>query len=165
MHVGGLGYEQTAAIFGVDNDMPKELFSLRGWYNKEKCFLSVDGWQSAGCLMYYDTAAKEYRAIQGKELNFRDVLALDTKGALDRFREYSSEYIGPVTATLIGGKYYVLEQGIMDIGTPFTYENGVFVEQSDCYVRNCHISMNSIEYIDYDAAVASMLTPAQAALL
>ncbi len=125
----------------------------------------MDGWQSAGCLMYYYTAAKEYRAIQGKELNFRYVLALDTKCALDRFREDSSEYIGPVTATLIGGKYYVLEQGIMDIGTPFTYENGVFAEQSDCYVRNCHISMNSIEYIDYDAAVASMLTPAQAALL
>lgn len=159
----GFGVETTGAIFGVDNDMPENLFNLRAGYEKVDCFLSAIGWQSSGCFMYYDTAAKEYRAIQGKDLDIRDVLAMDTTGALDQFRDNGDMF--QAEAVLIGGKYYVLDHGFMEIGTPFIYENGEFIEQSDCYVRNCHISMNSIEYIDYDAAVASMLTHAQAALL
>lgn len=165
IYTGGLGVEQTGAIFGVDNDTPRKLFSLRGWYNKADCFVSVDGWQSAGCLMYYDTAAKEYRAIRGKEMDINDILAMDTAGVIERFREDNIEYTEEVTVTFIGGKYYVLSHKFMDIGTPFTYENGKFVQQSDCHIRNCHIDMTSVEDIDYDAATASMLTPAQAALL
>lgn len=162
IHTGGFGFEQTGAIFGVDNDTPINLFSIRAWYDKADCFLSAVGWQSAGCLMYYDTAAKEYRAIRGKEMDINDILAMDTEGVIKRFREDNIEYTEEVTVTFIGGKYYVLSHRFMDIGTPFTYENGKFVEQRDCHVRNCHIDMTSVEDIDYDAAVASMLTPAQA---
>lgn len=159
----GLGVETTGAIFGVDNDMPENLFNLRAGYEKADCFLSAIGWQSLGCFMYYDTAAKEYRAIQGKKLDICDVLAMDTTGSLDKFK-YNGDML-PAEAVLIGGKYYVLNYEIMDIGTPFLYENGEFIEQNGCYVRNCHLKMTSVEDIDYDAAVASMLTPAQAALL
>lgn len=163
IHTSGLGVEQTGAIFGVDNDMPENLFNLRSGYEKVDCFLSAIGWQSSGCFMYYDTAAKEYRAIKGKDLDSRDVLAMDTTGSLDKFKDNGDML--PAEAVLIGGKYYVLNYEIMDIGTPFIYENGEFIEQSGCYVRNCHLKMTSVEDIDYDAAVTSMLTPAQAALL
>ena len=163
IHTSGLGVEQTGAIFGVDNDMPENLFNLRAGYEKVDCFLSAIGWQSSGCSTYYDTAAKEYRAIKGKDLDIRDVLAMDTTGSLDKFKD--NDDMLPAEAVLIGGKYYVLNYEFMDIGTPFIYENGKFIKQSGCYVRNCHLKMTSVEDIDYDAAVTSMLTPAQAALL
>ncbi|MDE6031743.1 MAG: hypothetical protein K2G32_08995, partial [Oscillospiraceae bacterium] len=80
IHTGGFGVEQTGAIFGVDNDTPKKLFSMRGWYDKADCFLSAYGWQSDGCFMYYDTAAKEYREIVGVQLNPEDIFAMDSTG-------------------------------------------------------------------------------------
>ena len=33
--------------------------------------------------MYYDTAAKEYRAIMGKDLSFDDWFAMATSGGID----------------------------------------------------------------------------------
>ncbi|MDE6030747.1 MAG: hypothetical protein K2G32_03915, partial [Oscillospiraceae bacterium] len=91
--------------------------------------------------------------------------AMDSTGALDDYRKaYDSGDIGIVR--LFGGKYYLLEYLMMDTGRVFVYESGAFVKSDDCDIRTPHRDlMAKIEDIDIDAATASMLTPAQAALL
>ena len=161
---GTMGADSHSDILGIKGVKPSVLYGFRGEYTKFNCFLSSSGWQSDGCFMYYDTAAEEYRAIKGIEQNLKEILDMDTSGKLDIFKEEFDKYgKGAVTATLVGGKYYLLAYGVMDTGTPFIYENGEFIKQSNCPVRTCHDwHRNHIEDVDYDAAVASMLTPAQA---
>lgn len=168
---GYVGVDTHSCLFGVVDGKPVEYYELRGWYQKVDCFLSADGWQGSGDFMYYDTAAKEYRAIMGRDMSFDDWFAMDTSGSIDEEKrnELVSNPLSDSKVIVIGGKYYCVYYGWMDTGEPYTYENGVFTylgDGSGIRISKCYtFRINCIEDIDYDAAVASMLTPAQAALL
>ncbi|MDE7194470.1 MAG: hypothetical protein K2O14_10920 [Oscillospiraceae bacterium] len=172
VYTGGLGVETGSTIYGVSGDVPDVLYSFRGSYQKVDCFLSAAwGWQGSGDFMYYDTAAKEYRAIMGRDMSFDDWFAMDTSGSIDEEKrnELVSNPLSDSKVIVIGGKYYCVYYGWMDTGEPYTYENGVFtylgVDSGIRISKGYTFRINCIEDIDYDAAVASMLTPAQAALL
>lgn len=158
---GLIGNDRSSVIFGVVDGNPVKLYELRGGYRKVDCFLSAYSSHGASDFMYYDTAAHEYRAIKGRELDVREVLAMDTTGSLD---VYKDKY---PAVTLIGGKYYCFNSGYLIVSKPNVFNNGRFTECDNGVVMSTGeiYDIDFVEDIDYDAAVASMLTPAQAALL
>lgn len=158
---GLIGNDRSSVIFDVVDGNPVKLYELRGGYRKVDCFLSAYSSHGASDFMYYDTAAHEYRAIKGRELDVREVLAMDTTGSLD---VYKDKY---PAVTLIGGKYYCFNSGYLIVSKPNVFNNGRFTECDNGVVMSTGeiYDIDFVEDIDYDAAVASMLTPAQAALL
>lgn len=104
----------------------------------------------------YDINKGEYLAIQGKELSAEDILAMDADNVI------GGEYDNIVNAVLIGGKYFVFNQNGV-----YTYENGRF-ELSDKLVRSSAThgltghALNTLDDVDYNAALASMITPEEA---
>ncbi len=149
-------------IFGVKYGRPVEHYTFRGVFYKQDCFIAAHGWQSTGDFMYYDTYAQEYRAIKGKDISKAELHKMDSSNSLaEEFSQYDDLSVYPY-ANVIGGKYYlIIGDFFMDIGTPYTYENGRFVPcGNDCHVRLSRCDrINSVEDIDYDEAVASMVKP------
>jgi len=158
--IGVVGAGSHTEIYGVIDGKPKILDTLRGSYRKTGFMLGSFGWMHSGATMYYDTAAKEYRNIVGKEINYRQIMEMDTTNV---FEEYTAEYSGgkSVGAVLIGGKYYCAGLGPMGPKLVCTYENGVFVPvPDDSAVRYTeHNSYrNNVVNIDIDKALSEMIT-------
>ena len=103
--------------------------------------------------MYYDTAAKEYRAVTGMILDKYEVDAME--GA-DELPYEPDEYY---QATLVGGRYYLFRFGAMDHGVPYVYEDGKFTPAEDCPVRSPNNCYSVVLIDDIDKAVEEMITP------
>lgn len=121
--------------------------------------------------MYYDTAAKEYRAIMGKDMSFDDWFAMATSGGIDEEKRNKlvNNPLPDSKVIVISGKYYCVHHDLMDTGEHYSYENGVFTYFGDnsaiSVLKKLTFDINCIEDVGYDAAEAPMLTSAQAALL
>lgn len=154
--------DSKSNIWGVQGGKAIELYGGRLVYKKVDCFLYSQGPQSIGDFAVYDINKREYLAIQGKTLSAEDVLAMDTTGAFDEYRERLEN---GWNITLLGGKYYLVSDGYFE-GIPFEFENGVFV-RSDKNVRMSLTpglsggALNTLGDVNYDQAVASMVKPEQ----
>lgn len=154
--------DSKSNIWGVQGGKALELYGGRLDYKKVDCFLYSQGPQSIGDFAVYDINKREYLAIQGKTLNTEDVLTMDTTGAFDEYRERLEN---DWHITLLGGKYYLVSDGYFE-GIPFELENGGFV-RSDKNVRLSLTpglsgsALNTLEDLNYDQAVASMVNPEQ----
>lgn len=150
---GTCGAEDHTRIYGVQNGSPVGLYSTRGSFYKQDCFLSTFGWQGMGDFMYFDTVKQCYVGIRGVDVPLDEIREMDTTGVfagdLDNNRFFAAQYIGE--------KYYCFIEGMMDWGTVYTYENNEFRLVEDTYVRTS--SCWNIDYvmdINIDEAVASM---------
>ena len=159
---GWSGVDSKSNIWGISGGKAVELYSGRLVYKKVDCFLYSQGPQSIGDFAVYDIDKREYLAIQGKTLNTEDVLAMDTTEA---FNEYREQLKNGWSITLLGGKYYLVSDGYFE-GIPFEFENGVFA-RSDKDVRLSLTpgltgdALNTLNDVNYDKAVTSMVKPEQ----
>lgn len=149
---GWSGTDSKSNIWGVQDGNAVKLYGGRLDFSKTDCFLYSTGQQLIGDFAVYDIDKGEYLAIQGKELTSEDIRAMDTDNVI------GSKYDEILSAVLIGGKYFVVNNGV------YTYENGKF-ERSDKLVRSSATpgitgdALNTLADVDYDAAVASMTAP------
>ncbi len=158
---GMFGTECHSTLLGVVKGKLKIHIDARLNFEKWECFLSTYGMFATGCTMYYDTAAQEWRKIIGEYLDPAKVFYIDRENVLPRGMQPS--------VTLMGGKYYVVCEGVMDEGTVYTCENGVFVPVSEDYGirsdRNVYIyGFSAVLIEDIDEVLKTMLTPEQAAV-
>ncbi len=166
---GTTGYRCHTELYGVEGNEAVEYYALRGDFTKSECFLYASGWQGAGGFMYYDTVAKKYREILGEEVPTEAILEMDSTGILEQYKDEADGYQW-FEAVLLCNKFYMLGSSPMlnAQGLPYLYENGAFVPCEGQYnVRRSHVSRYSntdyVVFVDYDSAVSSMLSPAQAA--
>ena len=154
---GVVGMDDHTLLYSVTDGEAKELFNIRGNYYKSNCFLSAFSWQSSGAFMYYDTVACEYRAVDGEQFPIEKIKEMDSTSALSEFYEWYDEQ-GFLFAELVGGRYYVFTEGVMDSGIVYLYENGEFIQTEEClHVRNNHFSgMPKVVDIDITKAIAEM---------
>lgn len=131
---GTVGADDHTHLYGVRNGKAEVLYYGRCSFYKEDCFLAIYGWQGSGCFMYFDTAAREYRAIDSVYVSLEEIRKMDNDNVMAEYYEWYEEK-GYVFFNLIGGKYYCASLGPMDTGEIYTYENGRFVPQEDCRAR------------------------------
>lgn len=158
--IGVVGAGSHTEIYGVIDGKPKILDSIRGSYRKTGFMLGSFGWMHSGATMYYDTAAKEYRNILGKGIDYKQIMEMDSTNV---FEEYTAEYNDTrfVYACIIGGKYYCAGLGPMGPELVCAYENGVFVPvPDDSAVRYTEHDpyRNNVVNIDIDKALSEMIT-------
>lgn len=146
---GWSGNDKLSNIWGVRSGKASRLYGGRLSYEKTDCFLYSSGPQYIGDFAVYDISRGEYLAIQGKELTAADISAMDSS-------------VGDVSrAVMIGGKYFIINGGCR------TYENGKFAA-SDKKVRSSDTpgitgeALKTLADIDYDKALASMISPEEA---
>lgn len=157
---GWAGVDSKSNIWGVRSGKAVELYGGRLSYKKADCFLYADGAQGIGDLAVYDIDKGEYLAIQGKTLNTEEVLAMDTTGALEEYRERLEN---GWSVTLLGGKFYMIGDGNFE-GAQFVYENDKFISSNELVRLSCTPgitgeALNTLADVDYDAALASMIAP------
>lgn len=151
---GWYGIDSKSAIWGVKDGNAVKLYGGRLDYSKTDCFLCSGGQNVIGDFAVYDINKGEYLAIQGKELTAEEILAMDTDKFIDG--KYKN---GIASAVLIGGKYFVINQN--DV---YTYENNIF-ERTRKLIRSSDTPgitgdpLNTLDDVNYDAAVFSMITP------
>lgn len=143
---GEYGAEDHNCLFGVKDGAAKILCGVRGSYHKQDCFLVTIGWQCSGSFQFFNAEKGEYIPVASVEVPKETIAEMDIDGLFntDEYREFR----------LLGEKYYLAIGGIMDCGTPYTYEDGKFVP-SDNLVRVTW-DENAV-VIDYDKAVESMI--------
>lgn len=150
---GWYGSDSRSDIWGVQDGKAAKLYGGRLSFSKTDCFLYSEGQQLIGDFAVYDINNGEYLAIQGKELTAEDIRAMDIDNVI------SGEYDSIADVVLIGGKYFVINKNGV-----YTYENGKF-ERSDKKVRSSDTpgitgdALNTLDDIDYDAALFLMITP------
>lgn len=156
---GVAGAEDVKLLYGVKDGKAEQLYAIRGSFSKCGCFLSTFGWQGSGDFMYYDTAAEEYRGIAGEEVPLEDIKAMDKDNVLEAFYE-AYDKTGFLGIRLLGGKYYVFTEGVMDFGTVYEYIDGKFVQTENCEnVRTgWGMTENKVKDIDIDKAFAEMIS-------
>lgn len=145
---GWAGVDALSHIYGVKSGKAARLYDGRLYYEKTDCFLYSTGPQYIGDFAVFDINNGEYLAIQGKELSASEIKAMD-----------GGRIFGDINrAVMIGGKYFVVN------GSCCTYENGKFVVT----LKNIRGSdtpgitgdaLKTLADVDYDAALASMITP------
>lgn len=154
---GQSGNDSKSAIWGVKDGKAVKLYGGRLDYSKTDCFLYSEGQNFIGDFAVYDINKGEYLAIQGKKLTAEEILAMDTDKFIDG--KYKN---GIASAVLIGGKYFVINQN--DV---YTYENNIF-ERTRKLIRSSDTPgitgdpLNTLDDVNYDAAVFSMITPEEA---
>ncbi len=164
---GTIGAGCASGIYGIRDGKAVCHYSFRGNFTKVDCFINTSGWQGSGDFMYYDTVAEEYRCIlPDKVIPFAVLLEMDKTGSLDDLKaDWDGASVYPV-GQLMCGKFWCISIGPMDHGgSPYLYENGGFVYCYERYpVRASEEEKRSGRSyvsggIDYDEAVASMLSP------
>ncbi len=152
--IGGAGYcgnDAHTALWGVINDTAKELYSIKGSYEKHGCFLTASGAQGLGDFMYYDTSAKEYHTIIGDYLNKDEVYAMDISNSAPY------DYDTCFEVSLVGGKYYLFSAGQMDYGKVCIYENGRFIPADNIGIRTANGLRTAVKISDIDLILSEML--------
>lgn len=159
---GSCGAESHTIIWAVRDGKAASLYGFRGSVYKQDCFVSTFGWQSSGGMMLFDPERCCYIPVDGVACDKDEIMRMDADKTLEAlYDENSAEY---VTVSLIGGKYYCLDYGFMDIGTIYTYSNGRFILVENTSIRNNHIYFEDMTIgvnevlvdFDYDKAVAEM---------
>ncbi len=155
---GIAGVEDHITLYGVADGNVKELYSNRGGFAKEDCFLSFFGWQGSGAFMYFDTTAQKYRIIDGVTVTEETIRSMDTDNEFENYySEAGNTY--PDKFKLVGGKYYLSVMGAMDFGSVYVYEDGKFVYLPDSKVRtnsDYHNGLDIVVDIDIEQALANM---------
>lgn len=149
------GAEDHIVLYGVADGKVKEMYSGRGSFAKEDCFLSFFGWQGRRDFMYFDTTAQEYRVIAGVDVSVEDIRAMDTSNVLAEVLDYDENFLD---IKLIGGKYYCIVQGYTDWGHVYTYDDGVFtlIEDSNVLTSFNLCELKEVVDIDIEQALANM---------
>ena len=150
-----IGADMHKPLYGVAHGKAVCLYNIRGSYEKWECFLFAYGYQGSGDLMYFDTSAKEYRAITGVLLDKNEVDAMDI---LDSLPYEPDEYM---EVTLVGGKYYCFRLGAMDQGIVMVYEDGEFRPVEDKLIRTANLNDKAVLIDDIDKAIEEMIQPEQ----
>lgn len=160
---GTMGADEGALLYGVIDGEVVKHYAFRGGFTKVDCFINASGWMGFGDFMYYDTVRQQYRAVAYEHIPTHTILEMDSTGV---FAGYYDDYEHDPSSLpwflLVGGKYYCLWLGPSDMGYPYLYENGRFIE-TDKAIRVSH-GLPPIK-INYDDAVSSMLSPAEAAVV
>lgn len=149
--------QSNSHIVGVVCGESKLLYSLGVRIYKLDCFVTTFGMNGTGDFMIYDNVNGEYRAIMGKDLTAEEIYDMDKTDSL-------ADRLGNIKyAVLLCEKYYMILMNNQDTGQAFTYENGTFTRNDTKGLRiSLGTTENTIESVNYDAAVGAMLTPAQA---
>lgn len=151
---GSCGAEDGRTIFGVKNNRPVSLYGFRGSVTKQDCFVSVYGWQSRGGTMLFEPKSFAYIPVDGVLCDKDEIKKMDKNGVIKYLKE-DNDYI---SVRLIGGKYYCVEQGLIDTGLIYTYSDGGFVPAQNIYVRNDRSGLVGAPLIDfnYDDVISKM---------
>lgn len=169
---GDFGVSTHSPLIGVRNREMFTHYDYRGAYYKSDCFLMTYGWQCSGEFMVYDTAAHRYYTVVGSPIDINELYAMDSTGVL------SSLDVIP-EAQIIGNKYYAVGGSSFVGGVSFyTYDNGAFSEVStaddpDSLQNRISVAIRKSDYPtkntilieNYDAALAEMVSPAEAKTL
>lgn len=133
---GTCGADDCRRIYGVKNGRPICLYDFRGDVYKQDCFISVFGWQSMGGTMIFDPEKVMYIPVDGVPCDKEEIIRMDTDKTIEML--YDEKYSDWWNVSLIGGKYYCAEMGVMDSGSIYTYSDGHFVLEKNSYIRNDH---------------------------
>ncbi len=133
---GTCGADDGRRIYGVKNGRPICFYGFRGDVYKQDCFISVFGWQSIGGTMIFDTEKVMYIPVDGVLCDKEEIIRMDKDKTIEML--YDEKYSDWCNVSLIGGKYYCAEMGVMDSGSIYTYSDGHFVLEKNSYIRNDH---------------------------
>lgn len=133
---GSCGVEDHTRIWTVRDGKAVSLYGFRGGVNKQDCFISVFGWQSIGGTMIFDTEKVMYIPVDGVPCDKEEIIRMDKDKTIEIL--YDEKYSDWWNVSLIGGKYYCAEMGVMDSGSIYTYSDGHFVLEKNSYIRNDH---------------------------
>lgn len=152
---GTAGAEDHIVLYGIADGKVKEMYSGRGSFAKEDCFLSFFGWQGMGGFMYFDAAAMEYVGIDGVTVPKETIREMDADNVL---ADYYGDGVLPEPFKLVGGKYYLAAVSVMDWGSVYVYEDGKFVNLPDSKVRNNNSEpeIRTVTDIDIEQTLANM---------
>lgn len=133
---GSCGAESRMDIWTVRDGKAASIFGLRGSLYKQDCFVSSFGWQSSGGVMIFDPEKVMYIPVDGVPCDKEEIIRMDKDKTIEML--YDEKYSDWCNVSLIGGKYYCAEMGVMDSGSIYTYSNGHFVLEKNSYIRNDH---------------------------
>ncbi len=133
---GSCGVEDHTRIWTVRDGKAVSLYGFRGSVNKQDCFVSVFGWQSMGGTMIFDPEKVMYIPVDGVPCDKEEIIRMDKDKTIEIL--YDEKYSDWWNVSLIGGKYYCAEMGVMDSGSIYTYSDGHFVLEKNSYIRNDH---------------------------
>ena len=133
---GSCGAEDHTIIWTVRDEKALCLYAFRGGVYKQDCFISVFGWQSMGGTMIFDTEKVMYIPVDGVPCDKEEIIRMDKDKTIEIL--YDEKYSDWWNVSLIGGKYYCAEMGVMDSGSIYTYSDGHFVLEKNSYIRNDH---------------------------
>lgn len=133
---GSCGAEDHTIIWTVRDGKALCLYAFRGGVYKQDCFISVFGWQSMGGTMIFDPEKVMYIPVDGVPCDKEEIIRMDKDKTIEIL--YDEKYSDWWNVSLIGGKYYCAEMGVMDSGSIYTYSDGHFVLEKNSYIRNDH---------------------------
>lgn len=133
---GSCGAEDHTIIWTVSDGKALCLYAFRGSVYKQDCFISVFGWQSMGGTMIFDPEKVMYIPVDGVPCDKEEIIRMDKDKTIEIL--YDEKYSDWWNVSLIGGKYYCAEMGVMDSGSIYTYSDGHFVLEKNSYIRNDH---------------------------
>lgn len=159
---GSCGAESHTIIWAVRDGKAASLYGFRGSVYKQDCFVSTFGWQSMGGMMLFDPERCCYIPVDGVECDKDEIMKMDADKTLEVL--YDENFAEYTSVSLIGGKYYCLDYGFMDVGTIYTYSDGRFVPENNSNIRNNHIYAEDMTInanvvlvdFDYDKVTAEM---------
>lgn len=159
---GSCGAEDHTGIWTVRDGKADSLCDFRGSVYKQDCFVSVFGWQSMGGTMIFDPEKVMYIPVDGVPCDKEEIIRMDKDKTIEVL--YDEEYGDMWGVSLIGGKYYCADNGIMNTGIIYTYSDGHFVLEKNSYIRNDHTYFeDEIGYanevlvdFDYDKVTSGM---------
>ena len=147
---GTCGAEDHTDIWGVSGGKAVDLYNFRGSIYKQDCFVSVFGWQSMGGTLWFDPEKLEYRPVEGEKCDISEIKAMDKDGTIAALESYDPDNENMfLSISLIGGKYYCVDQGMMDTGMIYTYDGDKFT-LIPSYLRTDHADIESEPFVDFD---------------
>ena len=147
---GTCGAEDHTDIWGVSGGKAVDLYNFRGSIYKQDCFVSVFGWQSMGGTLWFDPEKLEYRPVEGEKCDISEIKAMDKDGTIVALESYDPDNENMfLSISLIGGKYYCVDQGMMDTGMIYTYDGDKFT-LIPSYLRTDHADIETEPFSDFD---------------
>ena len=147
---GTCGAEDHTNIWGVRDGKAVDLYNFRGSIYKQDCFVSVFGWQSMGGTLWFDPEKLEYRPVLGEKCDISEIREMDRDGNIQGLENYDPDNENMfMSVSLIGGKYYCVDQSMMDVGMIYTYDGDKFT-LIQSYLRNDHADIETEPFSDFD---------------
>lgn len=160
---GSCGAESHTDIWTVCDGKAASIFGFRGSVYKQDCFVSTFGWQSSGGVMIFDPEKVMYIPVDGVPCDKEEIIRMDKDKTIEVL--YDEEYGDMWGVSLIGGKYYCADNGIMNTGIIYTYSDGHFVLTNNSNIRNNHLYEGDFHSVyanavfndfDYDKVTSEM---------